>query len=86
MVDEGVLEVTLLGQNVNAYGRHAAGGERASFAELLHALDAVDGLERIRYTSPHPQDMREDVVVAHASSTPSARTSTCRCSRAPRGS
>jgi tRNA-2-methylthio-N6-dimethylallyladenosine synthase len=66
MVDNGVVEVTLLGQNVNAYGRAVRGGQRTSFAELLHALDAVDGLRRIRYTSPHPQDMKEDVVLAHA--------------------
>jgi tRNA-2-methylthio-N6-dimethylallyladenosine synthase len=68
MVDEGVVEVTLLGQNVNAYGRAVApgAGERSSFAALLHELDALDGLRRIRYTSPHPQDMKEDVVLAHA--------------------
>ncbi len=63
---DGVSEVTLLGQNVNAYGRDLRGGERASFAELLAAVDAIDGIERIRYTSPHPKDMREDVVRAHA--------------------
>jgi tRNA-2-methylthio-N6-dimethylallyladenosine synthase len=92
MVAEGVREVTLLGQNVNSYGRDLresaatvalsgpavapgpgreggsrAGGRRSrSFAELLHALDAVEGLERIRYTSPHPKDMREDVIRSHA--------------------
>jgi tRNA-2-methylthio-N6-dimethylallyladenosine synthase len=66
MVDAGVVEVTLLGQNVNAYGRAVRGGSRSSFAELLHALDEIDGLRRIRYTSPHPQDMKEDVVLAHA--------------------
>jgi tRNA-2-methylthio-N6-dimethylallyladenosine synthase len=64
-VADGVVEVTLLGQNVNAYGRDLR-PERRSFAELLRALDAIDGLERIRYTSPHPKDMREDVVRAHA--------------------
>jgi tRNA-2-methylthio-N6-dimethylallyladenosine synthase len=64
-VAEGVREVTLLGQNVNAYGR-AMGPQRASFAQLLRELDAIDGLDRIRYTSPHPQDMKEDVVLAHA--------------------
>ncbi|CAN5246102.1 hypothetical protein BH20ACT16_BH20ACT16_01740 [soil metagenome] len=65
---EGVREVTLLGQNVNSWGRSlAAGGGRArSFAELLYAVDAVEGIERIRYTSPHPSDMKEDVVIAHA--------------------
>jgi tRNA-2-methylthio-N6-dimethylallyladenosine synthase len=64
-VAEGVREVTLLGQNVNSYGRDLR-PERRSFAELLFALDAVDGLDRIRYTSPHPKDMREDVIRAHA--------------------
>jgi tRNA-2-methylthio-N6-dimethylallyladenosine synthase len=66
MVAGGVVEVTLLGQNVNAYGRAVRGGERTSFAALLHALDDIDGLRRVRYTSPHPQDMTEDVVLAHA--------------------
>jgi tRNA-2-methylthio-N6-dimethylallyladenosine synthase len=66
MVAAGVVEVTLLGQNVNAYGRAVRDGERSSFAELLHELDAIEGLRRIRYTSPHPQDMKEDVVLAHA--------------------
>jgi tRNA-2-methylthio-N6-dimethylallyladenosine synthase len=74
MVADGVREVTLLGQNVNSYGRDlpAAGpraGERPrreSFAGLLARLDAIDGLDRIRYTSPHPKDMREDVILAHA--------------------
>jgi tRNA-2-methylthio-N6-dimethylallyladenosine synthase len=67
MVDDGVVEVTLLGQNVNAYGRAVRGAARSSFAELLAALDAIEGLRRVRYTSPHPQDMKEDVVLAHAS-------------------
>src|SRR3954470_15381954 len=61
---DGVREVTLLGQNVNSYGRGAR--PRTSFAELLHTLDGIDGLDRIRYTSPHPSDMKEDVVRAHA--------------------
>jgi tRNA-2-methylthio-N6-dimethylallyladenosine synthase len=63
---DGVKEVTLLGQNVNSYGRDLPKGEKATFAELLAMVDAVDGVERIRYTSPHPKDMREDVVRAHA--------------------
>jgi tRNA-2-methylthio-N6-dimethylallyladenosine synthase len=98
MAADGVREVTLLGQNVNSYGRdllvsgngvhvpqrmgvevqNGAPGVRVegrrpasahrsrTFAELLHALDAIDGIERIRYTSPHPKDMREDVIRAHA--------------------
>jgi tRNA-2-methylthio-N6-dimethylallyladenosine synthase len=65
MAGEGVREVTLLGQNVNSYGRDLW-PERRSFAELLAAIDAVPGINRIRYTSPHPKDMREDVIRAHA--------------------
>jgi tRNA-2-methylthio-N6-dimethylallyladenosine synthase len=64
MAADGVKEVTLLGQNVNSYGRDLR--ERTSFAELLGLLDRVGGIERIRYTSPHPKDMREDVIRAHA--------------------
>ena len=64
MASEGVREVTLLGQNVNSYGRDLR--PRASFSELLAADDAVEGVDRIRYTSPHPKDMREDVIRAHA--------------------
>jgi tRNA-2-methylthio-N6-dimethylallyladenosine synthase len=68
MAREGVREVTLLGQNVNSYGRdlRAEDGGRASFSELLRELDSIEGIERIRYTSPHPKDMREDVIRAHA--------------------
>jgi tRNA-2-methylthio-N6-dimethylallyladenosine synthase len=65
LVADGVRELTLLGQNVNAYGRDLR-PERASFSELLRAMDAVEGLDRLRYTSPHPKDMREDVIRAHA--------------------
>ena len=64
MAADGVREVTLLGQNVNSYGRDLP--ERTSFAELLGLLDQIEGIERIRYTSPHPKDMREDVIRAHA--------------------
>jgi tRNA-2-methylthio-N6-dimethylallyladenosine synthase len=65
---DGVREVTLLGQNVNSWGRDLrdGGGRPASFAQLLREVDAIDGIDRIRYTSPHPKDMREDVVLAHA--------------------
>ncbi len=62
---DGVREVTLLGQNVNSYGRDLHGEGRRSFAELLRSIDAVEGIERIRYTSPHPKDMRADVIAAH---------------------
>jgi tRNA-2-methylthio-N6-dimethylallyladenosine synthase len=63
---DGVREVTLLGQNVNSYGRDLPKPSRVSFAELLRAVDAIEGIERIRYTSPHPKDMKEDVILAHA--------------------
>jgi tRNA-2-methylthio-N6-dimethylallyladenosine synthase len=63
---DGVSEVTLLGQNVNSYGRDLPREERATFAELLAQVDAVQGIRRIRYTSPHPKDMRADVIRAHA--------------------
>ena len=63
---DGVREVTLLGQNVNSYGRDLRGDQRASFAELLAMVDSVEGIDRVRYTSPHPKDMREDVIRAHA--------------------
>jgi tRNA-2-methylthio-N6-dimethylallyladenosine synthase len=67
MAADGVREVTLLGQNVNSYGRDLrVGGKPETFAHLLAELDAIDGIERIRYTSPHPKDMREDVIRAHA--------------------
>jgi tRNA-2-methylthio-N6-dimethylallyladenosine synthase len=64
MAADGVREVTLLGQNVNSYGRDLQA--RPTFAGLLAEIDAVEGIERIRYTSPHPKDMREDVIRAHA--------------------
>src|SRR5436190_9562483 len=59
---EGVREVTLLGQNVNSYGRDLG----SDFAELLRAGDAVEGIERIRFTSPHPKDFRAPVIAAMA--------------------
>jgi len=63
---DGVREVTLLGQNVNSYGRDLPKGAKTTFAELLALVDALEGIDRVRYTSPHPKDMREDVVRAHA--------------------
>ncbi|HEX8978002.1 MAG TPA: tRNA (N6-isopentenyl adenosine(37)-C2)-methylthiotransferase MiaB [Solirubrobacteraceae bacterium] len=66
LAEDGVSEVTLLGQNVNSYGRDLPKGHKVTFAELLAEVDAVPGIERIRYTSPHPKDMREDVIRAHA--------------------
>jgi tRNA-2-methylthio-N6-dimethylallyladenosine synthase len=66
LASEGVREVTLLGQNVNSYGRDLPKERRVPFSELLALVDAIEGIERIRYTSPHPKDMREDVIRAHA--------------------
>jgi tRNA-2-methylthio-N6-dimethylallyladenosine synthase len=63
---DGVSEVTLLGQNVNSYGRDLPAEQRLTFAQLLTRLDAIGGVNRVRYTSPHPKDMREDVIRAHA--------------------
>jgi tRNA-2-methylthio-N6-dimethylallyladenosine synthase len=63
---DGVREVTLLGQNVNSYGRDLSKEDRIRFSDLLRRIDAIDGVERVRYTSPHPKDMREDVIAAHA--------------------
>jgi tRNA-2-methylthio-N6-dimethylallyladenosine synthase len=65
---EGVREITLLGQNVNSWGRDLAPELRTEFGELLRACDAVDGIERIRFTSPHPKDFREPVISAIAQS------------------
>ncbi len=66
LADAGVREVTLLGQNVNSYGRDLPREQRIGFAELLGRVDGVEGIERIRYTSPHPKDVREDLIRAHA--------------------
>ena len=63
---DGVTEVMLLGQNVNSYGRDLPPAERCTFAEMLRAVDAVDGISRIRFMSPHPKDMRGDVIAAMA--------------------
>jgi tRNA-2-methylthio-N6-dimethylallyladenosine synthase len=64
---DGVREITLLGQNVNSYGRDLPKESRVRFSDLLGMIDQVDGIDRVRYTSPHPKDMREDVIEAHAS-------------------
>jgi len=61
---EGVLEVSLLGQNVNSYGVQF--GDRAAFSKLLRACGKIDGLERLRFTSPHPRDFTSDVIAAMA--------------------
>jgi tRNA-2-methylthio-N6-dimethylallyladenosine synthase len=62
----GVREVTLLGQNVNSWGRDLMPDIRTEFGELLRACDAVEGIERIRFTSPHPKDFRDPVINAIA--------------------
>jgi len=64
LVADGVLEVTLLGQNVNSYGVDF--GDRYAFGKLLRACGAVEGLERVRFTSPHPKDFTDDVIAAMA--------------------
>ena len=70
LVDDGVLEITLLGQNVNAYGVSFADPQlprnRGAFAELLTACGRIDGLERVRFTSPHPAEFTDDVIEAMA--------------------
>ncbi len=64
LVADGVLEVTLLGQNVNSYGVEF--GDRQAFGKLLRACGGIDGLERVRFTSPHPRDFTDDVITAMA--------------------
>jgi len=64
LVAEGVVEITLLGQNVNSYGRSF--GDRSAFAALLRSCGRIDGLERVRFTSPHPRDFTDDVIDAMA--------------------
>lgn len=64
LVDQGVIEITLLGQNVNAYGVDF--GDRYAFANLLRKCGTIDGLERVRFMSPHPRDFTDDVIEAMA--------------------
>jgi tRNA-2-methylthio-N6-dimethylallyladenosine synthase len=64
LVAEGVSEVTLLGQNVNSYGVEF--GDRLAFGKLLRACGGIEGLERVRFTSPHPKDFTDDVIAAMA--------------------
>ncbi len=66
LAESGVCEITLLGQNVNSWGRDLAPDLRTEFGELLRACDAVSGIDRIRFTSPHPKDFRAPVVAAIA--------------------
>ncbi|MCW9042417.1 MAG: tRNA (N6-isopentenyl adenosine(37)-C2)-methylthiotransferase MiaB [Pseudopelagicola sp.] len=65
LVERGVREITLLGQNVNAYHGAGPGGDVWSLAKLIWELDKVDGLERIRFTTSHPNDMSDDLIAAH---------------------
>jgi tRNA-2-methylthio-N6-dimethylallyladenosine synthase len=65
LASSGVTEITVLGQNVNSYGRDIT-GRRPLFAELLRALGEVEGIERIRFTSPHPKDLRPETIAAMA--------------------
>ena len=67
LVDQGVIEITLLGQNVNAYGVEF--GDRGAFANLLREAGKIDGLERVRFMSPHPRDFTDDVIEAMAQTT-----------------
>ncbi|CAB4937400.1 unannotated protein [freshwater metagenome] len=69
LVDQGVIEITLLGQNVNAYGFNF--GEREAFAALLRECGKIEGLERVRFMSPHPRDFTDEVIAAMAQ-TPNA--------------
>jgi len=64
LADDGVVEVTLLGQNVNSYG--VGFGDRLAFGKLLRACGVIEGLERLRFTSPHPRDFTDDVIAAMA--------------------
>tara|TARA_B100000700_G_scaffold45132_1_gene47070 strand:+ start:360 stop:1736 length:1377 start_codon:yes stop_codon:yes gene_type:complete len=66
LVDSGIKEITLLGQNVNSYGRDLKidNKSRPYFSQLLHKLNEIDGLERIRFTSPHPKDFKEETINA----------------------
>jgi tRNA-2-methylthio-N6-dimethylallyladenosine synthase len=66
LAQQGVRELTLLGQNVNSWGRDLLPDIHTEFGELLRACDAVDGIERIRFTSPHPKDFRRPVIEAIA--------------------
>jgi tRNA-2-methylthio-N6-dimethylallyladenosine synthase len=67
LVDAGVREITLLGQNVNAYHGEGPDGRDWSLARLIHALAEIDGLDRLRYTTSHPRDMDDDLIAAHGS-------------------
>jgi tRNA-2-methylthio-N6-dimethylallyladenosine synthase len=65
MADRGVREITLLGQNVNAYHGEGPNGRPATLAGLLEQLSTIDGLDRLRYTTSHPRDMTDELIAAH---------------------
>ncbi len=67
MVDQGSVEIMLLGQNVNAYHGEGVGGRNWSLADLIDALARIDGLHRIRYMTSHPRDMSDDLIAIHGS-------------------
>ncbi len=68
LASQGVTEITVLGQNVNSYGRDIT-KRRPLFAQLLRELGAIDGIERVRFTSPHPKDLRSETIAAMAETT-----------------
>ena len=84
LVADGVVEVTLLGQNVNSYGVEF--GDRLAFGKLLRACGDIEGLERVRFTSPHPAAFTDDVIAAMAETPNVMPSCTCRCSPARTGS
>jgi tRNA-2-methylthio-N6-dimethylallyladenosine synthase len=65
LVQQGVLEITLLGQNVNAYSGEDENGKKCSLAQLIRKVSDIEGLERVRYTTSHPRDMSEDLIDEH---------------------
>ena len=67
LVEQGALEIILLGQNVNAYHGTGPDGKTWSLADLIHAVSEIDGIERIRYSTSHPRDMDDDLIDAHGS-------------------
>ena len=71
LVDHGVREITLLGQNVNAYHGDGPDGRAWSLARLIRPLARIEGLERLRYTTSHPRDMSDDLIAAHGEAKPS---------------
>ena len=79
----GVREVTLIGQNVNAYHGEGPDGRPWSLARLLERVAQIDGIDRLRYTTSHPRDMDDDLIAAHRDLPSSCRNCICRCNRVP---